>query len=140
VISIIDGLAIPETELSFTASRSGGPGGQNVNKVSTKVTLLFDLAASTVLSDEQKRKISGKLAKRINKEGVLQIVSQRTRSQELNRADALARFSELLSAALTPQEPRIKTRIPRAAKHQRIEQKKKRALTKQARSSKGWES
>src|SRR4029077_7168015 len=131
----MEGLAIPENEIIFTASRSGGPGGQNVNKGSTKMTLAFDVSASTALSEEQKRKIAGRLATRINKEGVLQVVSQRTRSQELNRADALSRFSEMLVRALTPQTPRIKTRIPKATKHQRIEEKKKRGLTKQGRSS-----
>src|SRR5438128_4228229 len=102
MIHIMPGLTISETELTFTASRSGGPGGQNVNKVSSKVTLAFDVAASTALSEEQKRKIIEKLATRINKEGVLQIVSQRTRSQELNRTDAVTRFSDLLRRALTP--------------------------------------
>src|SRR5690348_5386979 len=140
MIHVMDGLVIPENELTFTASRSGGPGGQNVNKVSTKVTLTFDVAGSSALSEVQKRMILGKLATRINKEGILQIISQRTRSQELNRADALARFSELLSRALTPQAPRIKTRVSRAAKNKRVDEKKKRAVTKQGRSSKGWDS
>lgn len=134
------GVSIPENEVSFTASRSGGPGGQNVNKVSSKVTLAFDVRNSIALSEEQKRKIMGRLATRINKEGILQVVSQRTRSQELNRTDALLRFSELLGRALTPQQPRIKTRVPTAAKEQRFKEKKKRALTKQTRSRKGWDS
>ena len=139
MIPILQGLSIPENEISFTASRSGGPGGQNVNKVSSKVTLAFDVRGSAVLSEEQKRKIMGKLATRINKEGILQIVSQRTRSQELNRTDAIARFSELLRRALTPQRGRVKTRIPAAAKQQRLEEKKKRGTTKADRSRKEWD-
>jgi ribosome-associated protein len=139
VISIVPGLSIPENELTFTASRSGGPGGQNVNKVSSKVTLAFDVRGSSVLSEEEKRKILGKLATRISKEGILQVVSQRTRSQELNRTDALTRFCELLRQALTPQRERIKTRVSKAVKQQRLEEKKKRGLTKQARSRQGWD-
>src|SRR5262249_24340010 len=133
-------LAIPETEISFTASRSSGPGGQNVNKVSSKMTLSFDVARSTVLTDEQKRKIMGKFARRVNKEGVLQIASQKTRSQELNRADALTRLADLLRRALTPQAVRIKTRVPAAAKTERIAEKKKRSFTKRDRSGRGWDS
>ena len=136
----MDGLAIFENELTFTASRSGGPGGQNVNKVSSRVTLAFDVRGSASLSEEQKRMVMGRLATRINKEGILQIVSQRTRSQELNRTDALNRFSELLRRALTPQLPRIQTRIPPAAKRQRLEEKKKRSTTKETRSRKEWDS
>ncbi len=139
MISIISGLSIPENELTFTASRSGGPGGQNVNKVSSKVTLAFDVAHSTALSDEQKRKLLGRLATRINKDGVLQVVSQRTRSQELNRADAVQRFSDLLRRALTPKKPRIKTRVNAAARERRIEEKKKRTMVKQTRSKRGWD-
>ena len=140
MIPIMEGVSIPENEVSFTASRSGGPGGQNVNKVSSKVMLAFDVSGSSALSEEQKRIITAKLATRINKEGILQIVSQKTRSQELNRADVLMRFSDLLRRALTPQRPRVKTRVSGAAKRQRLEEKKKRALTKHARSSKGWDS
>src|SRR5215470_8764392 len=117
------GLGIPENEVRFSASRSGGPGGQNVNKVSSKVTLAFDVRSSSALSEEQKRRIIGRLATRISKEGVLQIVSQRTRSQDLNRDDVLVRFAELLRRALTPQRPRIKTGIPGAAKEQRVDEK-----------------
>ena len=134
------GLAIPENEISFTASRSSGPGGQNVNKVSSKVTVAFDVGQSAVLSEEQKGKVLAKLATRISKNGVLQVVSQRTRSQELNREDALLRFAELLRRALTPPRPRIRTRVPRPAKEQRLDEKKKRAITKHTRSRKGWES
>jgi len=139
MIHVMDGVLIPENEIRITASRSGGPGGQNVNKVSSKVTLSFDVRSSAVLSEEQKRKIIGKLATRISKEGILQVVSQRTRSQELNRLDALARFSELLRRVLTPQMPRIKTRVSQAAKQRRVDEKRKHSLTKQKRSKQGWD-
>src|SRR5438552_11209095 len=125
------GVLIPEDELGFDASRSGGPGGQNVNKVSTRVTLTFDVTASAALSEDQKRTIMQKLAGRINKEGVLRVISQRTRSQELNRADVTERFSELLREALTPQRKRVKTRVSRAAHARRVEEKKKRSVVKQ---------
>lgn len=139
MIPVMPGLSIPEDELDFDASRSGGPGGQNVNKVSSRVTLTFDVNASTALSDDQKRMVMQKLAGRINKDGVLRVISQRTRSQELNRADATERFSELMREALTPQRPRVKTRTPRSARERRVEQKKKRAMVKQTRSKKEWD-
>ena len=136
MIHITRSLAIPENEISFTASRSGGPGGQNVNKVSSRVTLSFDVAASRTLSEEQRRIILTKLATRINQDGVLRIVSQRTRSQDLNRTDALDRFSDLLRRALTPVRHRVKTAVPAAAKQRRLEEKKKRTVVKQSRSKK----
>src|SRR4029434_7572845 len=104
------GLEIPDGELEFVASRSGGPGGQNVNKVSSRVTLRFDVERSSALNPEQRIRIQRKLASRINKDGVLQVSSQRTRSQELNRADTVQRFGELLRAALREDKARIKTR------------------------------
>ena len=139
MISILPGISIPEDEVHFTASRSGGPGGQNVNKVSSRVTLIFHVRASAALSDDQKRRISQKLATRINKEGELRIISQRTRSQEMNRTDAIERFAELIRRALTPERPRVKTRVPAAAHERRIEKKKKRTRVKQARSRKDWD-
>jgi len=140
MIHIMDGLLIPEIEIRLAASRSSGPGGQNVNKVSSKVTLSFDVRESSALSPEQKQKIMGRLATRINKEGILQVVSQRTRSQELNREDVLERFSELLRRALTPRTPRVKTRVPAAEQQRRLDNKRKRGITKQTRSKQGWDS
>ena len=139
MIEVMEGISIPENELGFTASRSGGPGGQNVNKVSTKITLSFDVHRSVALSEDQKRRVMEKLATRINNDGILQVVSQRTRSQEMNRADAIDRFAELLRNALTPRRARFKTRLPRAAKEQRLQEKKKRSVKKEARSTKGWD-
>jgi len=139
MIRITDSLCIPENEISFAASRSGGPGGQNVNKVSTRVTLSFDVANSPVLSEEQKRKILGALGGRINKDGLLRIVSQRTRSQELNRADVTERFADLVRKALTPKRARIRTRITIAARERRLNKKRKRTTIKQERSKKDWD-
>ncbi len=139
MIRINDNLSIPEIEISFVASRSGGPGGQNVNKVSSRVTLSFDVGRSTALSDEQKAVVLRSLGKRVNKEGILQIVSQRTRSQDMNRTAALERFGDLLRRALTPKRPRIKTRVPATAKQIRLDQKKKRTAIKQTRSKTGWD-
>ena len=139
MIAILDGLEIPEHELDFAVSRSGGPGGQNVNKVSTRVTLRFNVDSSESLNKDQRRRIHSRLATRINKEGILQVTSQRTRSQELNRADVLERFAELLREALHKEPPRIPTRVSRAAKIKRVEEKKKRTEIKVGRSRKGWD-
>src|SRR5215510_13043590 len=105
MIAIMAGVEIPESELEFVASRSGGPGGQNVNKVSSRITLRFDLEKSGALNPDQRRRIRAKLASRINKDGVLQVSSQRTRSQDLNREEALLRFAELLREAIREDKP-----------------------------------
>ena len=138
---VIPGLEIPEGELEFVASRSGGPGGQNVNKVSSRVTLRFDVGHSGSLNEEQRTRIQRRLATRINKDGVLQVTSQRTRSQDLNRADAIERFEELLGAALREDKPRVKTRATRSSKEERLKEKRKRTTVKQARvkGSKAWD-
>jgi ribosome-associated protein len=139
LIYLVDELWIPEHEVSFTASRSGGPGGQNVNKVSSRVTLSFDLRHSRVFSEEQKKRIRAKLGTRINRQGVLRVVSQRTRSQEMNREDALRRFVELLRKALVMPKPRIQTRLPSVATENRLDQKRKHKEIKRERSRKEWD-
>ncbi len=132
----IDGhLTIPDEELSFEFSRSGGPGGQNVNKVSTKATLLFDVSASPSLTDEQRSRIMSRLRTRITKAGVLRVTSQRHRTQRANREAAVERFAELLREALRPRRPRRRTRLPKAAKERRLLEKKRRSELKRRRGS-----
>lgn len=124
-------------ELSFTYARSSGPGGQNVNRVQTRAMLQFDVAASASLNDYQKRRILARLSGRINKEGVLRVISQRHRTQEANRRAAIERFHELIEEALRVQRPRRKTRVSRAAKVRRLDSKRRRSDLKRTRSDRG---
>lgn len=133
MIKIKDGIVIGEDELSFTFSRSSKPGGQNVNKISSRVTLLFDVANSPSFSVEHKNQIMTLLRTRVNKEGVLRIVSQRHRSQAANREAAIERFVELLQETLKPIKSRRKTRISLAAKKRRLNGKKRWSRLKQER-------
>lgn len=133
MIKIKDGIIIPEDELSFTFSRSSKPGGQHVNKVSSRVTFLFDVANSPSLSAEHKNQIITRLRTRVNKDGVLRVVSQRHRSQAANREAAIERFVELLKESLKPVKTRKKTRISLAAKKRRLNEKKRRSRLKQER-------
>jgi ribosome-associated protein len=119
------GVTIPASDLRFEFSRSGGPGGQNVNKVNTRVTLRFDLAGSTSISPVQKAAIRRALGGRINQDGMLRVVSSRHRTQAANRLAAIRRFMELMGGALTPRTPRKKTRIPAAARARRLELKRR---------------
>ena len=139
MIEITAGLAIPEGELEFSASRAGGPGGQNVNKVATKVTLTFDIAGSPSLGEAQRARIRERLATRVTREGVLHVVSQRHRTQGANRAAALARFIELLRDALAGEPPRVPTRPTRVSRQRRVAEKKLRAGVKQNRRRPGLE-
>lgn len=134
MISILDELSIPEDALTFTATRSGGPGGQHVNKASTRVTLLFDVARSPSLSPEQKQLVLERLATRVSREGILRVVSQQHRSREGNRKAAVARFVELLRAALERLPPRTPTKVRRGAKERRLHAKKGRGRLKRDRS------
>ncbi len=130
MVRINDELEIPDDELRFTFSRSSGPGGQNVNKVETRVTLAFDVAGSPSLTDEQKRRLSEVLGNRMTGEGVLLLSSQRSRSRAANQRDTVARFAELLAAALEPETPRVPTKVPRRARKRRLESKRRRARVK----------
>ncbi|HSY77758.1 MAG TPA: alternative ribosome rescue aminoacyl-tRNA hydrolase ArfB [Bacteroidia bacterium] len=111
-------------ELKFTASRSGGKGGQNVNKVSTKVELHFDYLNSALLNDEQKQLIGTKLVSFINKENILKIVSQEERSQLLNKETTIRKFYLLLERAFRKKKRRLKSKPSRSSKEKRLKSKK----------------
>lgn len=113
-----------ESELKFSASRSSGPGGQNVNKVSTRVELRFDVGASRWLNDSEKTLIFEKLASRITNEGIMIVVSQSGRSQYDNRKLAIERFHTIIRKALTPVKKRIRSKPTAASIIKRLEKKK----------------
>lgn len=135
MIEIGDSLTIPDEEVSFATSRSGGPGGQNVNKLETRVTLRFDLAASPSLTEEQKARLRDRLATRITRAGFLQVTSQKHRTQADNREAAVARFAELLREGLREEAPRKPTRTPKGAKRRRVEAKRRRGERKRERTA-----
>src|SRR5512143_3942600 len=138
-IEIYQNTSIAEDELTFQTSRSGGPGGQNVTKLSTRVTVLFDVAGSPSVSEDQKRRIAGRLSNRIDKRGILRVVSPKHRSQEATRRAAVERLVELLREALTPVPVRRKTKIPAGARRRRLEDKKHRGRLKSERAKQQWE-
>lgn len=133
MIRVNDELSIPESELEFRASRASGPGGQHVNKVSSRVVLRFDVRRSPSLDPAQKRRIERKLPTRITRDGVLWLAAQRHRSQAANRAELVERFAELLREALKERRPRRRTRTPRRAKEERLAQKRRRGDIKRLR-------
>ena len=121
------------SEIQISASRSGGPGGQNVNKVSTKIELRFPVTSSETFQEKEKQAILAKLKNRINMEGELIVTSSTERSQWRNRENAIRKFFELLEKALSKPKKRKKTQPTTASKIKRIENKKKLAHKKQLR-------
>lgn len=119
-----------QDEFAFQASRSGGPGGQNVNKVSTKVELRFHIANSALLTDDEKVIISDKLINKINNLGELILVSQKERSQLKNKENVIEKFYLLIEKALTPRKKRHQTKPTKASVQRRLASKKVQAKTK----------
>ena len=122
-----------QDEFVFQTSRSGGPGGQNVNKVSSKVELRFNIEASACLTDDEKSVILAKLANKINKLGELVIVAQTDRSQLKNKEKAMEKFYLLIEKALTPRKKRLKTSPTRASVERRLESKRVQSTIKAGR-------
>jgi len=133
-LDLENGVIVPAALLRATTSRAGGPGGQNVNKVESRVTIEVDVDSLPV-PQEKKQLIRERLAGRISKAGVFRVTSQTERSQFANRDRALGRMEELLRDALYEREVRKPTRTPRAQKQRRLEAKKKRGQTKRLRNA-----
>jgi ribosome-associated protein len=130
---VCEGVVLPGSELGVVASRSGGPGGQNVNKVASRVTLRWNLRASVALDDERKRRVAEKLASRLTVEGEIVIHADEHRSQHMNRESARARLAALIGEALRTPPRRIPTRPTGGAKRRRLAGKKRRSEVKRGR-------
>ena len=132
-IEIRPGLVIPEAEIELKATRSSGPGGQNVNTLNTRVELRFDLTGSRVLSVAEKQRIAGRLGSRVSAAGVVRVTAQRHRTQRQNEAAARARLAELLAAALHQPRARRATRPTRRGHERRLAAKRRRSELKRGR-------
>lgn len=131
-------IVIPEKEIEITFSRSGGKGGQNINKVETKATLHWDVYNSQVLTPEEKYKILHKLDNRITEKGDLVLWSQSERSQSQNRVKVIEKLNKMVNAVIEPEKKRIPTKPSKAAKEKRIQKKKQISQKKQLRRKVQW--
>jgi len=129
-------ITIPSEYLTVSCSRSSGPGGQHVNKLNTRVSVFLDIRNCPCLSEQQKHKLTAALKGRVDKQGVLQVSSQQSRSQVTNRNTALQRMAELIGQALKPKRIRKKTHVPKRAVEKRLNDKKCRSNIKRFRSEK----
>jgi len=120
-------------EVSFNFSRSGGKGGQNVNKVETKVELVFNIPDSALLSEEMKLRLMKKLHSKLDSEGSLHIVSQSERYQLSNKKKAIEKFLRLMEKAIEKEKKRIKTKKPDAVRQKILDEKKRHGIKKQER-------
>jgi ribosome-associated protein len=138
-LEVTPSVAIPDTELSFAFVRASGPGGQNVNKVSSAVQLRFDMQGSTVLSDSVKSRLRALAGRRVTDDGAILIVARNQRSQEHNRREALERLAELVRRALVVPKTRKATKPTRASRERRLESKSRQQQIKQRRKQVRWD-
>ena len=132
-LKITDALSIPMSEIAISSIRAQGAGGQNVNKVASAIHLRFDVIASDALPEDAKQRLLKIGDRRITNDGIIVIKAQVFRTREKNIRDALQRLAALVESALVSEKPRKKTRIPKATKKKRLEDKRKRGLLKQKR-------
>ena len=132
-LHVTDTVTIPMAELQFHFSRSGGPGGQHVNRTATQVELTFDVQRSASLDESQRARVLSKLKSAIDSRGVLHLTCQTTRSQSRNRAEVIGRFQRLLQRALHVPKPRRPTHPGRAAVERRLQDKRRVGTLKQER-------
>ena len=133
MIAITPAIALSENEIKFRFVRASGPGGQNVNKVSSAVELYFDLLRSPSLTDDIKQRLQKLAGKRVSSDGILLIEAQRFRTQILNRKDAIARLTTLIQAAAIPPKSRTPTRPSRSQREKRLTVKRQSSQIKQTR-------
>ena len=138
-LEITPSLSIPDTDLSFAFIRASGPGGQNVNKVSSAVQLRFDMAGTTVLSDAVKSRLRALAGRRLTDDGAILITARNQRSQDHNRREALERLAELVRKALVAPKARKATKPTRASRERRLESKNRQQRTKQKRRQVRWD-
>jgi ribosome-associated protein len=136
-VRVRPGLVLPGSVLEIRFSRSGGPGGQNVNKVETRAEVRFDLAGSGLLPPDDRARALAKLAPRLTSDGVLIVLCDRTRHRERNLREALFRMGEILAAALHRPKTRRPTRPTRSSKRRRLDEKRRRGEVKRARGAPG---